>query len=178
MFTKDKEKEKDSKSAGTPPIKEEMFSSEMPNAGNEEVALPVLGAPEVAKKEIAAPPEIPSSAYVTIGDLDEVKNFLTAQFQSQLQAAIDEMKSVVRTSDQGISAQMVGGQFNCPICGLRIIGPSLTAQVGKNMNLYEHPFDESPKLSGQKCELKGMKFRSPVLFLEFATPRPLTPATE
>lgn len=87
-----------------------------------------------------------------------------------------EIATVAASGTNGISTQMVGGVFDCPVCGLRIQGPSMTAQKG---GFYEHPFGEAPKLGGKQCELKGVKFKPPVVFLQFATPRPpLTRATE
>ncbi len=79
-----------------------------------------------------------------------------------------------------IRATMVGGQFNCPECGLRISGTSMPVQ-GQG-SVYEHSFDDSPRLSGAgrdpKCRLKGMKFRAPVIELQFVNPPTLTKATE
>lgn len=77
---------------------------------------------------------------------------------------------------QGINATMVGGIFNCPECGLRIVGPSMTAVQGSKGAFYEHPFEESPKLNNQKCRLIGVKFKSPIVQLEFVNPAGLTAA--
>jgi len=102
-----------------------------------------------------------------------------ARFREEMFAEMQAIRSSIGESKSldknGIQALMIGATFNCPICDLRIIGPSLTGQKGV---LYEHPFDDSPKLSGRKCELKGQKFKSPVVYLQFATPRPLTGKTE
>lgn len=119
-----------------------------------------------------------AAGLITLNDLNDrtakIMTDITAYIDQAVQGAKDEMKSIVRTAENGISAQMVGGTFNCPECGLRIQGPSLTAQIGKNQGYYEHPFDDAPRLAGQKCRLKGVKFKPPVIFLESVTPLPLT----
>lgn len=118
--------------------------------------------------------------------LEDVKYSRRDEVQEMIAQAIDKLRLemvgglpvVAAVMDQGgIQAHMIGATFNCPLCDLRITGPSLTGQKGV---LYEHPFDDSPKLSGQKCKLKGQKFTSPVIYLQFATPqpRPLTGKTE
>lgn len=172
-------------SEGMPPLPVENLegSAEMDNAAykvppgeirsGQEFALEALG----REKQNAASQDYPQAPGFT-EELEKAKAALRSELDAKLQSALDEMRSIVRTSENGISAQMVGAQFNCPICGLRIIGPSLTAEVGKNKGFYEHPFDDSPRLSGKKCELKGMKMKSPVVFLEFVTPRPLTAKVE
>lgn len=94
-------------------------------------------------------------------------------------ARLNDQLSASRVNEEGLLADMVGGIFNCPKCGLRLNSPSLTGAKG---GLYEHPFQESVKLSGQQCELKGLKFKAPIVFLQYAEarfqPRPLTPVTK
>lgn len=94
---------------------------------------------------------------------------LAAELRHELRL---ELKSIATaTPENGILARAVGGAFDCPKCGLRLISPSLTSQTG---GLYEHPFGESSRLGNKQCELKGVKFSAPLVFLQFQKPRPLT----
>jgi len=69
---------------------------------------------------------------------------------------------------QSLDSVMVGAFFNCPECGLRLDGPSLTAIQGSKGANYVHPFGESPKLgAGIRCRLAGQQFKSPIVRLEF-----------
>lgn len=95
---------------------------------------------------------------------------------AEMQTMANELTAPPPPETPGISAELVGGIFNCPKCGLRLMGPGLTGMKG---GLYEHTFDASPKLSGQQCEFKGRKFSVPVVFLKLVEPKPhLTPKTE
>lgn len=77
----------------------------------------------------------------------------------------EELLSVASGRSNGISAPMVGAFFNCPECGIRIQGPSLTSQKG---GLYDHGFGEAPVLGKTRCSFTGKRFKAPVIFLELA----------
>lgn len=98
---------------------------------------------------------------------------LREELGAKFQALADQVLSIAAERTNGVSAAMVGGVFDCPKCGLRIDGPSMTAQKGL---FYVHSFQESPKLGGKQCELKGVQFKAPVAFLEFV--KPLTPKAQ
>jgi len=170
-----------------PPLPEELLESGIPGAlevqaddgDGADVGSGAAG-PEAAKSATNEE-RIQDSAQVSIKEMiaDAIAQ-VQAQFQAELAimktsmvARLDELSSIARALDNGLSAQMVGGIFNCPECGLRITGPSTTSMKG---SLYEHPFDESPQLGGKKCRLIGKKFKSPVVFLEFAPAKPSSPA--
>lgn len=130
---------------------------------------------EMGQADLDALNEAQDGQRMDVGNLiQELREEMQAEMQS-LRSFVAVSKVAAAMDENGIQAEMIGATFNCPLCGLRIIGPSLTGQKGV---LYEHPFDDSPKLSGQKCELKGQKFKSPVVYLQFAKPRPLTGKTE
>ena len=100
---------------------------------------------------------------------------LETRLLTMLQSSVDELKQAPAIRSNGITAVVIGGEFNCPKCGLRLSAPAKITQVGKqHPGLYEHPFDESPKLGGKKCILMGFKFKAPVIFLESTKPLPLT----
>jgi predicted RNA-binding Zn-ribbon protein involved in translation (DUF1610 family) len=96
------------------------------------------------------------------------------EMEDRFAVMMSEIKQAASAQSNGVTAQLIGGTFNCPECGLRIAGPSMTGQQNA---LYEHPFGESAKLSGQQCRLKGQKFKAPVIYLEAVKPLPpLTPS--
>lgn len=101
-----------------------------------------------------------------------------ASLRQELQfdiARINDQITSARINENGLLAEMVGGQFNCPKCGLRLGAPAMASQRGQT---YDHPFDPSPRLSGIQCELKGRKFQAPIVFLQFAPElKPKTPLT-
>ena len=112
---------------------------------------------------------------VTRGLLATEIRELETRLLTMLQSSVDELKQAPAIRSNGIPAVVIGGEFNCPKCGLRLSAPAKITQVGKqHPGLYEHPFDESPKLGGKKCILMGFKFKAPVIFLESTKPLPLT----
>ncbi len=139
------------------------------------------GSPAGAESENWKTPEVQAAILAQLevgGVLDRLR---------AVEAQIEELTTIRETqpvhdpgpapvSGSGIDATMVGGMFNCPECGLRIDGPSLTAIQGSMSSNYAHPFGDSPKLSGQKCRLIGQKFKSPIVHLEFVNPAGLTGA--
>lgn len=54
-------------------------------------------------------------------------------------------------------------QMFCPICKLPLVGFNPTSP---RPEFYQHPFDASPALANKQCDLKGKKFKPPLLFLE------------
>lgn len=102
---------------------------------------------------------------------------------AKLESAVSALQNVPPAQsypgDYGaLEAIMVGGEFNCPECGLRINGPSRTSTQGTKSAFYEHPYTESPKLSGKQCRLIGQKFQSPIVRLQFVNPQGLTARTQ
>lgn len=92
--------------------------------------------------------------------------FETSNSEILARLTILEAKVGVNYNAEAIPCIMVGAILNCPECGLRFNGPSLTATQGSKGANYEHSWDESPKLNGQKCRFKGMKFKNPIVYLE------------
>lgn len=181
--------ENDAESAAAgPPIKEELF----PGAVHEEITTAqasaiIPSAPEFFDKEYTKDESgarkihpIGQENRLTIkADVAERIAELRAEFIFELGRVRDQLQSQL-TANAGMEAEMVGGIFNCPKCGLRLNSPSTTGMKGQ---LYEHPFDTSPKLSGVQCELKGKKFLPPGVFLRMAPdksnkPKPLTEETK
>lgn len=122
---------------------------------------------ESAKNVVVAEPTIEFA--LQVGNLEARVRMLEAQI-TQAKTPAEQTGKV----PEGIYATMVGGMFNCPECGLRINGPSLTAVQGSKSAYYEHPFGEAPKLNNQRCRLIGVKFKSPIVLLEFVNPSGLT----
>lgn len=125
---------------------------------------------------LAAPDPMEARVAKLSSRMDDLEILLLSNPQASPEAP--PVPPVMAEPAPGIDATMVGGMFNCPECGLRIIGPSLTAIQGAKGAYYEHPFEESPKLQGQKCRLIGQKFKSPVIRLEMVNPQALTPAKQ
>lgn len=120
-----------------------------------------------ARSSYSDPVIKPYSAVDELIELQKQVGDLRLDLEAKLQAAVDEMKSISAARDNGISARLVGGMFDCPMCGLRIDGPSLTAIKSKpNQGVYQHPYAESPQLGGKQCELKGATFKAPIIYLE------------
>lgn len=97
-------------------------------------------------------------------------------------AALLEEAETHRDKPEGIQAILVASMFNCPLCNMRLDGPSGTSIQGKGVD-YSHPFGESPKLNGGRCEYQGRKFKTPTIFLELQPKpqpktQPLTAITE
>ncbi len=109
---------------------------------------------------------------LAVGTAKEMDSALRAELLGEIARVRDQIRSEI--SDRGLSLQMVGGIFNCPVCGLRLDSPSLTGMKGGR---YEHPFGTSPQLGGVQCKYIGRKFKPPVVFLEFSD-LPLTAKSE
>lgn len=131
------------------------------------IPLNLTGRPEMDQFSPGTYIGLASPDYIVRADAEAMLSALESKLISEI-ARLNDQLSSTRISSEGLLADMVGGIFNCPKCGLRLNSPSLTGIKG---GLYEHPFQESPKLSGVQCELKGLKFNAPIVFLQFADPK-------
>lgn len=66
---------------------------------------------------------------------------------------------------EGVMAPTLG-PVNCPECGVRMQGGSLTGYASQ---VYDHGFE--PGKNGVACKYKGQKFKPPVVFLELLKPK-------
>lgn len=148
----------------------------------EPASKPPLEVLELAYKDQSESPATTATSVTVIPDAVPPNTELALQVGSmysrlrELEARLDlhvnaePVASLTAPTSTGLAVTMVGGIFNCPECGLRFNAPALITTKSGNAGFYEHSFDESPKLAGKKCRLSGIKFKSPVVFLEFVNP--------
>lgn len=167
---------------GKPPIMEESLEGVLgkPTAEAGDQFAQAQALPGLIHDPLSPTTMMPESELtVTRGLLSAELDALETRMLSMMQSVLGETKKVPAVHEYGITAVVVGAEVNCPHCNLRLQGPAKITQVGRqHQGLYEHPFDDSPKLAGQKCPLKGHKFEAPVMFLKSVKPLPLTETTK